>query len=139
MPVSDNDPFLGTWVFDPEFAQYEVGQPPRSGTYVIEAADEQLRFTIDWVAADGTEHHLEILATPDGYEYPYNDPQVADAMIYTRIDEHTLDSAAKKGGTIISYARRVINPADDSMQIDQSGVRPDGTAFTNRSLYRRQY
>lgn len=129
---------MGKWVLDPEFAEYEVGQPPRSGTYLIEAADEQLRFTIDWVAADGGQHHLVILATPDGHEYPYDDPQVADAIIYTRIDEYTLDSATKKDGAITNYTRRMVNPAGDLMQIEQSGALPDGSAFTNRSLYRKQ-
>jgi hypothetical protein len=128
-------PFLGTWRLDPRESRYELGPPPRDGAYTLSYDGARLHFSIEWTGADGATRSQEIDAIPDGQERPYAGPGV-DAVCYTVVDAVTLDSTASLEGRVIAHARRVLL-ADGSMEIVQSGPRPEGGEFANRSLYRR--
>ena len=135
---SKDDPFLGSWSLVPELAQYEFGQPPQGGTYRIEASGEGYLIAMEWLAAEGTAHQLSYPAIPDGKEYPYENPAVADTVSMTRIDRQTLDSTSKKSGRIIGYAHRVLSDDGLAMTVYQSGTAPDGQDFTNVATYKKQ-
>jgi predicted SnoaL-like aldol condensation-catalyzing enzyme len=106
------------------------------GAYTITYDGEHLHFAVEWTAADGKVLAQVIEATPDGQEHAYTGPGV-DAVCYTPVDAKTLDSTASKAGQVVAHARRVLVDGGLSMEIVQSGQRPDGSAFANRSLYRR--
>jgi hypothetical protein len=91
-----------------------------------------------WTSADGQPFQMDYRTTPDGVAYPYENPAVADTIRTTRVDANTLDTETTKGGKVIASGRRVLSPDGQSMTITQSGFRSDGTAFTNRSVYRRK-
>lgn len=128
-------PFLGTWRLDPAESRYEWGPPPRDGAYLLAYDGARLHFTIEWTGADGAPRSQEIDALPDGQEHPYTGPGV-DAVCYTLVDAATLDSTALLAGQVVAHARRRLL-AGAGMEIVQSGSRPDGSRFANRSLYRR--
>lgn len=129
-------PFLGVWRLDPPESRYELGAPPRDGAYTLAYDRGQLHFDIEWTGADGKVLRQAIAATVDGQEHPYSAPGV-DAICYTLVAAVTLDSTASSGGRVVAHARRVLLDAGAGMEIVQSGQRPDGSAFANRSLYRR--
>jgi len=131
------DAFVGKWKLDPTQNNYELGEPPQSGTYQIEPKDDGYLITMAWVTSDGQEMKMSYEGTPDGVEYAYENPAIADVMSMTRVDEHTLDSAAFKGGMRIAYARRQLSKDLKTMTVTQSGLKPDGVEFNNVSVYRR--
>lgn len=129
-------PFLAAWRLDPGESRYELGQPPLDGAYTLTYDGIHLHFAIEWTGADGKPQRQEIDAIPDGEEHPYAGLGV-DSVCYTLVDAVTLDSTASKEGRMLAHARRVLQAGGASMEIVQSGQRPDGSAFANRSLYRR--
>jgi hypothetical protein len=129
-------PFLGVWRLDTGESRYELGAPPRDGAYTLAYDGVTLHFDIEWTGADGKVLRQAIDAIPDGQEHQYTGPGV-DSVCYTLVDASTLDSTAAKEGRIVAHARRVLAADHSSMEIVQSGQRPDGSAFANRSLYRR--
>ena len=129
-------PFLATWRLDPGESRYELGQPPLDGAYTLTYDGTHLHFTIEWTGADGKPQRQEIDALPDGQEHPYSGPGV-DSVCYTLVDAVTMDSTASKEGRVLAHARRVLEAGGSTMEIVQSGQRPDGSTFANRSLYRR--
>jgi hypothetical protein len=133
-----DDAFLGSWEMDPAENRYEAGQPPLSGGYTIVRDGADYRFFMAWTNADGQPFQMEYRTTPDGVAYPYENPAVADIIKTTRIDDFTLETETTKGGKIIATGRRVLSPDGQTMTIIQSGLRPDGTSFTNLSVYRRK-
>ncbi len=133
--IPKDDPFLGTWALVPDRCQYEFGRPPQSGAYQIEASGEGYLVTMKWLTAEGAAHQLSYPAIPDGKEYPYENPALADTISMTRVDGRTLDSTSKKDGRIIGYARRVLSNDGLTMTIFQSGVTPENREFTNVSIY----
>ena len=132
------DPFLGTWELIPDQSRYEFGRPPASGTYRITANETGYSFIIHWTTADGQPMNAAYDAIPDGQQHPYENTAVADAVSLTRVSEQQLDSASFKAGRQIAHASRVLSADGQTMTITQSGRMPDGTPFSNHSLYRRQ-
>jgi predicted SnoaL-like aldol condensation-catalyzing enzyme len=128
--------FVGIWRLDPGKSRYEHGSPPLDGAYTITYDGEHLHFAVEWSGADGKVLAQMIEATPDGQEHAYAAPGV-DSVCYTPVDDQTLDSTASKAGQVVAHARRVLVDGGASMEIVQSGRRPDGSAFANHSLYRR--
>ena len=47
------DKFLGRWQLVPELSQYELGELPRSGTYVLESLGGALSVAISWIDGQG--------------------------------------------------------------------------------------
>lgn len=136
--ISADDAFLGTWVLLPEQAKYEIGQPPESGLYRLSSNGEQYHFSVEWVDASGESHSTAFDGIPDGQQYAYTDNPAVDAVSFTRVDEQTLESASFKAGELVSHARRVLSADGNSMTVSQTGVAPDGRAFTNMSVYVKQ-
>jgi hypothetical protein len=135
----DNDPFIGTWVLDPAQSKYELGTPPKSGTYILEPDGEGLKISMTWETAEGQNVEVSYFGIPDGKNYPYEDnPAVVDAMSMTRVDVNTLDSTAQKDGQVILYARRVLSEGGTVMTVTQSGLTPDGGQYSNVSAYNKQ-
>lgn len=133
-----NDAFIGHWEMDPAENRYEAGQPPRSGSYVIELEGDAYLFKMAWTNAEGQPFEMEYRTTPDGVAYPYENPAIADTIKTTRVDAYTLDTETMKDGKIIATGRRVLSPDGRTMTITQAGFRPDGTSFKNLSIYRRK-
>ena len=133
-----SDAFLGHWEMDPAENRYEAGQPPQSGSYTIMRVGADYRFLMAWTNAEGQPFEMEYRTTPDGTAYPYENPAVADTIKTTRVDAYTLDTETTKDGKVIATGRRVLSTDSHAMTVTQSGFRPDGTAFTNRSIYRRK-
>jgi hypothetical protein len=134
-----SDGFIGTWKLDPEQSKYQFGTPPQSGTYRIEKEGSGYLITMDWVDVQGKSFHQSYTSIPDGMQHPYENPQVAEFVSMTRIDDLTLDSATFKNGERIAYAVRVLSADKQTLTITQSGTTPmGGVEFANRAVYVRQ-
>lgn len=133
-----DDAFLGQWEMDPAENRYEAGQPPQSGGYTIVRDGADYRFFMTWTNAEGQPFEMEYRTTPDGVAYSYENPAVADTIKTTRVDAYTLDTETTKDGKVIAIGRRVLSPDGQTMAITQTGFLPDGSSFTNRSIYRRK-
>jgi len=135
-PAGNGDPFCGTWQLDPAECQYEMGAPPRSATYRIEAEGQALKMTIDWVSADGQSATIVYRGIPDGHEHPSLDnPDVADTLIMKRLDPSTLDTISSKSGQVLGHARRTLSPDGRTMKIVQSTTTDEGIVLRNTSVY----
>ncbi len=130
------DTFLGTWQLDPEQNNYQSGNPPKTGLYIIQPKDEGYLVTMKWTNQDNQDFEMSYEAIPDGKDYPTDAPNV-DSMSMTRVDEKTLDSSSMSGYTVIAFARRILSEDNNTMTITQSGKTPDGDDFANVSAYKR--
>lgn len=134
------DRFKGTWEMQPEHNHYQLGDPPAQGTYIIgdNPDGDGYLVTMKWTTQDGQNVEMRYTAIPDGVDYPYENPAIADTVSMTRVDENTLDSDTKKDGQVGAYARRVLSADGNTMTITQSGKTPDGGSFDNVSVYIRK-
>ena len=135
--IADNDQFIGTWQLQPELSVYEFGDPPAEGLYTIRAGNDTYLFEIAWKTAANQSFSAAFSGIPDGEQYPYEDPRVAEALSLTRVDDLTLDSETFKGGSQVAHARRELLEDGRVMRVTQSGCSPDGTVFSNVAYYHR--
>ena len=129
--------FLGTWLLLPETCVYEQGAAPRAGTYRIEEDGELLRFTIDWVAADGTAHHATFAGRPDGVSVPFAGGDAVDAITITAVSPRDLRSSASWRGQERMVAQRQLDAGGNAMRVTQLVRFADGTSAANVAVYRR--
>lgn len=135
--MTDQDHFLGIWQLIPEKSEYEHGDPPVEGQYQITIHNEGYLINMQWESFYGAWNELSYIAIPDGKDHPHDDPEIADTISMTRIDEYTLDSDAKKAGRVIAHARRILSEDLRLMTVIQSGPLAEGGTFKNLSVYRR--
>ena len=135
--IDIDDLFLGTWQLQPQQSAYEFGPSPAEGLYRISTDGQQYLFELEWKTAEGQQFETSFSGVPDGRQYPYENPQIADALSLTRVDEQTLDSASYKGGKRIAHARRELLDNSRTMRVTQSGQTPDGVTYSNVSYYNK--
>lgn len=134
---SSKNLFVGLWTLDPSQAQYEFGSPPQRGTYSIESSRTGLTFTANWLTVDEESYQVSFHGIPDGQEYAYENPEIADTLATTMVNAHTLDTTIKKSRRILAHTRRVLSADAQTMTITQSGINDKGTWFNNISVYMR--
>jgi hypothetical protein len=71
----------------------------------------------------------------DGRDQPL--PGSDAVLVLTRYDEPNIESALRRGGTVVDRWTRELLPDLNTMGIIQHGVKPDGSKFQNVSLYLR--
>ena len=136
-PLAGCAAFLGTWVLMPETCVYEQWAPPRAGTYRIDAEGDALRFTIDWIAADGAAHHATFAGRPDGVAVPFAGGDAVDAMAITLASPRDLRSSASWRGVERMVAQRQLDASGQAMRVTQLVRFADGTHAANVAVYRR--
>jgi hypothetical protein len=130
--------FAGTWHLIADRSQYEFGMPPVSGVYTLEQIGEDIGVVISWMDHCGHEHVVRYIVTPDGREYAYEQPGIAETVMARFRDERTLETFAGKRGKIVAYAERTLNDDASEMVVVQTGKTPDGEDFKNVQYYRKQ-
>lgn len=131
------DYFIGVWILDSDQSDYQVGEPPKTGKYTIEAEGSSYNVTMAWTTQHDDVMSASYVSVPDGKKHAYEDSDAVDFVRMTRVDEKTLDSESFKNENRIAWARRVLSDDNNIMTITQSGYLPDGSKFNNVSVYKR--
>jgi hypothetical protein len=127
--------FVGVWELDPTTLSYEFGRPGRRATYTIRRIGRGLEFSLDGDDADGKPMYFVYGGALDGQDRPI--PNSPISLCLQWLDDHTIESAAKKDGRVIDRWTRTISDDENSLVLRQHGTRPNGEPFTNTSVYRR--
>lgn len=130
--------FAGTWLLVASRSHYEFGLPPVSGVYTLEQIGEDIGVSIRWMDHCGHEHAVRYMITPDGRNYAYDQPDVAETVMARFRDERTLETFAGKHGNVVAYAERTLNEEGTEMVVVQTGKTPDGEDFKNVQYYKKQ-
>jgi hypothetical protein len=130
--------FLGLWVLIPESCKYEQGDPPTGGRYRIEEQDDGiLRFTAEWIDADGKEQQVVFSGPPDGSRQAFAGGDLADALSIEAVSDRELNSRAYYKGKVRMVAQRQLDDTRSAMRVTQMVYLPDGSRPANVSIYRR--
>jgi hypothetical protein len=138
--MATSDLFLGTWQLVPELSLYAAGTPPESGLYVIaESEPGLLSVQISWrMPGDSAEKSMQFGGRSDGSPVALPaTPGAPDAFTLTRVDSHTLDSAALRAGEVVSYARRVASADGTLLAVVQESGAAAESRVRNFQVYRR--
>ena len=135
--MPDYDQFLGTWRLLPDTCEYQQGDPPRAGTYVITEQQGLLHFKIAWTDAEGTAHEHEFSGPPNGQAEPFAGGDLADSLSIEVVSPRELNTTAFYQGRARMIAQRQLDETGGAMRLVQQIRFPDDTTLSNISVYSR--
>ena len=93
------DPVIGTWALNVAKSKFNPGPPPKSQLRGYVKSGDKIEATFTGVNADGTPMKIMFTSAYDGKDYAFTGDPNADAISFKRVDAHTVEATAKKGGT----------------------------------------
>lgn len=130
-------PQMGTWKMNE--AKSKVPAGAIKNTTVTYAADgDNVKVTTEGFAPDGSPMHTDWTGKFDGKDYPLTGDPTADSRAYTKVNDHTLTLANKKGGKATTTARIVVSADGKTRTLTTHSTDPSGKKLTGTSIYDKQ-
>jgi hypothetical protein len=128
------DPQMGTWRLNEAKSKFAAGSV-KNNKVVYKAAGNSVKITVDGTDADGKPTHGEWTGKFDGKDYPVTGDPTSDMRSYTKVDDHTLDFAVKKGGKTTVTGRVVVAADGKTRTVTTSGMNAKGKKVKNVGVY----
>ena len=129
------NPLAGTWTLNVAKSK----APFKSGTSIIEAAGNGIKFTVDLVGTDGTKSHWGFSGSTDGKDVPVTgDSPYGDTVAVTRVDERTLRIVGKYKGKPTTTHVITVSADGKTRTSTAKGVDKAGKPVDSVSFYEKQ-
>ena len=138
VPAAAADQQSGIWKMDPAKSKYDPGPAAKSITVKIESEGDNIKLSSDGIDATGNPTHIEYTAKYDGKDYPVTGTDRYDAVTLKRINDRTTAATLKKGGKMVSSARRVVSKDGKAMTLTITGTNPKGQKTKSIAVYEKQ-
>lgn len=133
--AQSTSPLIGTWKLNVAKSK----APFKSGTSVIEAAGEGIKFTVDLVGADDTKSHWGFTANYDGKDVPVTgDSLYGDTVAVTRVNDRTIRIAGKYKGKPTTIHTITVSPDGKTRTSAAKGTDKNGKPVDAVSYYEKQ-
>jgi len=130
------DPLIGTWKLN---VAKSKGSPLKSGSTIVEAAGKGLKFSVEFVAADGTVSKWGFTANLDGKDVPItgNSPY-GDSASLARVGANTTTITSKQGGKVTVTSTIVVAADRKTRTTTTKGTDVKGQTVDSVSVYEKQ-
>lgn len=133
--AQSTNPLVGTWKLNVAKSK----APFKSGTSVIEAAGDGIKFTVDLVGTDGSKSHWGFTANYDGKDVPVTgDSLYGDTVSVTRIDERTIQIVGKFKGKPTTTHMITVSADGKTRTSTAKGTDKNGKPVDSVSYYEKQ-
>lgn len=131
--------FLYSWQLFPEKGTYEKGERPRSGTYRINAIDEDrsLQIELNWSTIENQAFSYAYSIKSDGQTHDFTEKAFADEASVHFIDHSCFEIVFLNNKEQHLKVTHEIMP-NGYMKVIEQGLHEDGSAYTNTSVYHKQ-
>src|SRR5262249_18958073 len=132
-----DDAFNGTWKLDRAKSKLSPGMS-KNTTVTYAVSGDGVKVTIDGVGPDGKATHDEWTGKYDGKDYPVTGNSMTDSRAYTKVNDHTLEVAGKKGDKVV-LSEKITVSADGKTRTEvvaQTGA--DVKQSTSTAVYQQQ-
>jgi hypothetical protein len=131
------DPHMGTWKLNDAKSKITPGTL-KNTQVVYSSMFGQVKIKADGIDANGKPQHTEWSGKFDGKDYPVTGDPNSDARSYTKVNDRTLTTAAKKDGKVRVTGQIVVSPDGKSRTVTLNGTTPKGKKFKNVAVYDKQ-
>jgi hypothetical protein len=133
--AQSSNPLVGTWKLNVAKSK----APFKSGTTVVEAVGDGIKFVVDLEGTDGTKHHWEFTANYDGKDVPVTGSNpYGDTVAVTRVNPRTTRSVAKNGGQVTTTHTIVVSADGKTRTATAKGIDKSGKPVDSVSYYEKQ-
>jgi hypothetical protein len=131
------DPHMGTWKLNEAKSKITPGTTKNTNV-VYSSMLGQMKVKSDGIGADGKPVHIEWSGKFDGKDYPVTGDPNSDTRSYTKINDRTLTTTAKKNGKVTATGQIVVSADGKSRKVTINGTTPKGKKFNNVAVYDKQ-
>lgn len=131
------DPWVGSWRLNAAKSSYSPGPPPQSSRITITATDGGIKQTTRTEPLTGPATVAEVTAMFDGKDYPVTGNPNADMQSFTKLDSHSYQVVAKKGGKVTITSKIVISADGKTRTTTQTGTDAQGRPVNNTIVYEK--
>jgi hypothetical protein len=114
-----DDPFTGTWKFNPERSTLST-PPPQSWVQQIIATSDEVHVQETKTRLDGSQTVVEVMARFDGSDYPVTGSPAADTIAYRRVGNNSISGTGKKDGVITLMETVTVTPERNTLTLSYS-------------------
>jgi hypothetical protein len=133
--AQSSNPLIGTWKLNVAKSK----APFKSGTTVVEAVGDGIKFVVDLEGTDGTKHHWEFTANYDGKDVPVTGSNpYGDTVAVTRVNPRTTRTVAKNGGKVTTTHTIVVSADGKTRTATAKGIDTAGKPVDSVSYYEKQ-
>jgi hypothetical protein len=98
----------------------------------------QVKVKSDRIGGDGKPIHIEWSGKFDGKDYPVAGDPNSDTRSYTKLNDRTLATTAKKNGKVTVTGQIVVSADGKSRTLTVTGTTPKGKKVKNVAVYDKQ-
>lgn len=131
------DPQMGTWKLNGAKSKISPGSP-KNNKVVYSGSGDVVKVTTEGTNADGKPAHSEWRGRFDGKFYPVTGDPSQDGRSYKKVNDRTLDFAAKKGKKIFVTGRVVVAADGKSRTVTTKGTNAKGKKYKNTAVFDKQ-
>jgi hypothetical protein len=131
------NPHMGTWKLNE--ARSKITPGTLKNTHVVYSSMlGQMKVKSDGIGAEGKPVHIEWSGKFDGKDYPVSGDPNSDNRSYTKVNDRTLTTTAKKNGKVTVTGQIVVSADGKSRTVTLTGTTPNGKKFKNVAVYDRE-
>jgi hypothetical protein len=131
------NPHMGTWKLNE--AKSKITPGTLKNTHVVYSSMlGQMKVKSDGIGADGKPVHIEWSGKFDGKDYPVSGDPNSDPRSYTKVNDRTLTTTAKKNGKVTVTGQIVVSADGKSRTVTLTGTTPKGKKFKNVAVYDKE-
>lgn len=129
--------FLAGWQLFPEKCVYQNGLVPKSGTYKIDAANNTLVFTNNWVTVENAAYNAVFTVVPDGAVHTFNDAALAAQYSASFVNSGLLQLCFmnETGHTLLPVTHEILH--NGWLKVTQQ-ITNGNAVHTNTDIYHKQ-
>jgi hypothetical protein len=131
------DPQIGAWKLNEAKSKVTRGTA-KNKVVTYQVVGDQVKVTVDGTDAMGKPAHNEWTGRFDGKDYPVTGDPTSDVRSYKRLNNRTLEFAARKNRKVMVTGRVVVSADGKSRTVTTSGTTPKGKNFRNLAVYDKQ-
>ena len=133
--AQSTSPLVGTWKLNVAKSK----APFKSGTSVIEAAGNGIKFTVDLVGTDGSKSHWGFTGNFDGKDVPVTgDSPYGDTVSVTRVNDRTIQINGKYKGKPTTTHTITVSADGKTRTSTAKGTDKNGKPVDSVSFYDKQ-
>lgn len=132
------DPVLGTWTLNVAKSKFSSGQAFKSQTRTYVQTAQDVTWTANTVAADGSTRSAQCTFKYDGKDYPVTGSSVYETLSLKRVSARTVAFIGKKAGKVTETGTRKVSADGKVLTVSIKGTDARGVAFNDIEVFDKQ-
>ena len=133
------DPFVGTWLLNPELSRYPKGSCPKRLVIEIESVGKGIHYRSETTDTNGNTAHSEYTAEYNGKQaLVVGSRGMLLPVVLKRPNSHLVVASYTRGLRVVATSRRVISGNGKRMTITTVSKDRSGNSITTIGVYEKQ-